>query len=503
MTMMPSRPSRTVSGRPPEWWRKNCRVLYFLCKVVLRTVWEDKFHDLGELHRQLCNFLDPAVTPGRRKMISVFRGSYKTTVLLAYVVWNMIRSIEENRPISICYNTSTKDNAELFMDDFQQIIKECEILRETYAWWPKYETAFRRKTKNKVEFGHFKFHIASLDVRQVSRHYTIIINDDLVNDDNAFSEVERVKVLRKWRLQKSILTKYSKRGIGTEIDVGTPYHSQDLMAHIIKNVKGYAKFIVPYRLVAADGTEFLTFPEVFTWEDFAEIREDQGASIFATQYELNVIDDADRIAYEGMIRYFKFSPENYNRYLIVDPAGTETKRNDPSAFVVLDVDQGGTIYVLYAQHYWLKPVAMQKFAENLAKTYKVDEVYYERDKYTIAIEDTVAHEGSGFMISFVESGGRPKPKRIHRLKQYFETGRIMIAQGMRDFEDQLLTYPDCRHDDLLDALAYSLDIIDAPNKKIVRDRDAEEKVDEFAEEMNRNFAKVREAREGVNQDAFY
>jgi hypothetical protein len=79
----------------------------------------------------------------------------------------------------------------------------------------------------------------------------------------------------------------------------------------------------------------------------------------------------------------------------------------------------------------------------------------------------------------------------------------MIAQGMRDFEDQLLTYPDCRHDDLLDALAYSLDIIDAPNKKIVRDRDAEEKVDEFAEEMNRNFAKVREAREGVNQDAFY
>jgi predicted phage terminase large subunit-like protein len=494
---------RAVAGRPPEWWRKNIKALYFLCKVVLRTVWEDKFHDLGELHRSLCNFLDPYVTPGRRKMISVFRGSYKTTVLLAYVVWNMIRSIEENRPVSICYNTSTKDNAEIFMDDFQQILKDCDILRQVYPWWPKADVAYRRKTKTKVEFGHFKFYVASLDVRQVSRHFTICINDDLVNDDNAFSEVERAKVLRKWRLQKSILTKYSKTGVGTEIDVGTPYHSQDLMAHIIKNVKGYAKFIVPYKMKAADGSEYLTFPEVFTWEDFDEIREDQGASIFATQYELNVIDDVDRIAYEGMLRYFKFAPEVYNRYLIVDPAGTENKRNDPSAFVVIDVDPGGILYLHYAQHHWLKPVAMQTFAEDLARTYKVDEVYYERDKYTMSIKDTVEHSGSNFQISFVEAGGRPKPKRIHKLKQYFETGRIMVAQGMRDFEDQLLTYPDCRHDDILDALAYALDIIDAPNKKYAQDRDRDEPVDEFAEEMRGAFAKIREAREGYNQDAFF
>lgn len=501
ITSLPS--SRAVSGHDPNWWREKIKVFYFLCKVVLRTVWEDRFHDLGEVHHHLCNFLDPNINHNRRKAVSMFRGSFKTTVLLGLAVYSMIRSIEDNKPDSIIYNTATRENAESFMEDFRFIVMNCDILKQTYAWWPKSEASFRKWTKWRVQFGHFSFQVASLDTTQVSRHARQVWNDDLVNDDNAYSETERAKVLRKWKLQKSILTKSSKLKVGTELEFGTPYHSQDLMAHIIKHVRGYEKFIIPYKLVGLKGEEFLTFPEVFTWEDFEQIREDQGASIFATQYELNVIDDADRIAYEGMVRYYKYPPENYNRYLIVDPAGTENKRNDPSAFVVVDVDQAGVLYIAYAQHHWLMPNAMQQFAEQLARSYKVDEVYYEREKYSISIEDTVRHSGSTFIISFVEPKGRPKEKRIHRLKQYFETGRIFLSQGMTDFEDQLLSYPDCQHDDLLDALAYTLDKADAPSKKYSRADEEEEPKDEFESEMNRTFSRMREIRGEGNADQFY
>jgi hypothetical protein len=495
--------------KPREWWRNQCLNLYFLCAAVLREAFEDKFHNFGKLHELLCDFLDVAKNPSRRKFITVYRGAYKTTVLIGYVIFLYVWSIVNKKPTSICYNTATKENAEAFMLEFQEAMRECTLLYWIFPEIPKKEGEFRKWTKWKVEYKWFKFHVASLDVKQVSRHYTVIINDDLVNNDNAFSETGREKIKRQWKFQKSIITKYKKFKVGLEIDVGTPYHSQDLISHIYKNIDSYDKFVMPYALPLDTGDPvelsrrngYLTFPEMQVWEDFDEIFEDQGRSIFATQYELKIVEEASKLCHDHWLRYWTFLPENYVRYLVVDPAGTEDGKNDPTGFVICDVDPLGNIYVVYAEHFWLTPYNVIMMMENLRKEFDPDEIYVEKEKYSITIADTVEHLAPKLNFAFVEHMNEPKPSRIHRLKQWFETKRIFLGEGMNTLEQELLDYPDTPHVDLLDALAYVLKIMQPPDKRVKREFVPEEEP-EFDQQLKRALA-ILEPNRKENMDGYF
>jgi len=459
-----------------SWWRGQCKDLYFMCREVFSTAFLDKFHDFGVIHQHLCNFLMHSKRPSLRKLVSIFRGSFKTTVILGYVAWLFVWHVVSKKPISICYNTATKDNATLFMEEFRNLLTECKFIRRIFPEFPRITT---RKpwiwSRWKVEYKWVKFHVSAIDVRQVSRHYMVYINDDLVNDDNAFSETERETIKRKWKFQKSIITKYRKKKIGLELDVGTPYHSHDLMSFLVNSAKNYDKFIVPYAL-RDDGTipdpwekdGWLTFPEMFTWEDFVDKYDDQGASIFNTQYKLQALEDSDILCKEEWLREWKFLPMNYIRHMIIDPAGSENKDNSATGITICDFDEGGTIYVVYAQRYWITPMELIKEMERLKEEFNPDEIFVEKEKYSVTIADTIEHLAPKLNFSFVESKNVPKPKRIHRLKQHFERGRILIKDHMKELKSQLLNYPS-GDVDILDSLAYQLIKMDVPDRQQQRD----------------------------------
>lgn len=476
--------------KPVSWYRnEGMSDLYFFEYSILADAWLDKFHDMGRIHKIICKFLDTRIVISRKKLISVFRGAYKTTVLLGFVLWLFVHSIVRKKPISVCYNTATKENAAAFMDDFREMIRECQALHEIYPEIPTDPAAYRRWSSFKVEYKWFKFHVASLDTKQVSRHYTIIINDDLVNDDNAFSDTEREKIKRKWKFQKSIITKYRKFKVGLEIDVGTPFHSRDLMGTLINRIKTYDKLLIPYA-IRSDGTPAdlherdgkLTFPEMFTWEDFDDIYEEQGQAIFASQYKLKVVEEGDKLCDEEDLRYWDFPPTSYVRIMVIDPGGTEQGANTPTGITICDFDSHGLIYVMYAAQHWISPFELIKKIEELKEAYDPDDTYVEKEKYSITIADTVQHYAPRLNFSFVEPKNEPKPKRIHRLKQYFDTGRILLRKGMKDLETQLLDYPDCQNKDILDSLAYQIIVADFPKKGIHQDR--EHKIEKgFEEEL--------------------
>jgi len=216
----------------------------------LGECWKDKFQDFGKLHKLLCDFLNLEKNPSRKKFISIFRGSYKTTVLVGYAIYLLTWALVNKKPISIVYNTATKENAESFMEDVRETIRQGIFYRWIFpdGLPDSTDNTYKRWSMKKIEYKWIRFHVASLDTRQVSRHYTIMINDDLVNDDNAHSDVERGNIKRKWRYQKSIITRYKKHDIGLEVDVGTPFDSRDLINYITTKVKSYDKFIMPYAL---------------------------------------------------------------------------------------------------------------------------------------------------------------------------------------------------------------------------------------------------------------
>lgn len=262
-----------------------------------------------------------------------------------------------------------------------------------------------------------------------------------------------------------------------ELEIGTPYDSRDLMAELIKGHQTYDRFVMPYA-ISSDGNRvdpflmngYLTFPELMTWEDYQEIKEDQGESIFASQYELILIDEGDRICREEWIKEWEVLPEAAWRCILIDPAGTEKGKNDPTGIVVFDVDPHGKIHLIYAEEHWLTPATLIQTIENLRRHFDPDDVVIEKEKYSITIADTVQHLAPRLMFSFVEHENQPKEKRIHRLKQWFETGRILFApMGMDKIKKQALNYPDIPHEDILDALAYGPKVLVVPNAKYVRE----------------------------------
>jgi len=491
-----------------DWYRESCRELYFFCLGVLSTAFLDKFNNFGMLHKWMCDWIEVKKNPTRKKFISVFRGSFKTTVLLGYCVWLFVWHLVQKKPISICYNTATKENAEAFMEEFREILRECQLLRDIFPEVPHPASGkYRKWSKYKVEYKWVKFHVASLDTRQVSRHYTVIINDDLVNDDNAFSDKERATILRKWKFQKSIITKYRKFKIGLELDVGTPFHHADLMSYMTRKIKTYDKFIMPYA-VAEDGkvadldkrNGHLTLPEMFCWEDFEDKRQEQGKSIFGSQYELRIVDETDKLCDEEWLRYWRFLPENRIRHMTIDPAGVEHKESSATGITIVDWDEAGTMYILYAQKHWVTPMKLIGLISRLQHDYKpIDETFIEKEKYSITIGDTMEHLAPRFDLSFVEHRNRPKDKRIYKLKQHLERGKVLLCQGMKELENDLLNYPDVDSSDLLDALAYQLDVADTPRKKIIPDFEPE--IEEgFEEEMNKMLG-LDQPEEGM--DAYF
>jgi predicted phage terminase large subunit-like protein len=53
---------------------------------------------------------------------------------------------------------------------------------------------------------------------------------------------------------------------------------------------------------------------------------------------------------------------------------------------------------------------------------------------------------------------RDKLSRAWKLSALFEDGRVYLGRNMHELVDQLLTFPECEHDDLFDALELAIGI---------------------------------------------
>jgi len=271
-------------------------------------------------------------------------------------------------------------------------------------------------------------------------------------------------------------------------------------------IPSYNKFVMPYALPLGENSRgtvdpfkmngLITLPEVFVWEDFQEKLIEQGKSIFNTQYNLKTLEDADVICKQEDLRYFVTPPVNYVRHMVVDPAVSESGVNNATGITIVDWDELGTMYVLYAEEFWISPVELIKKIEELRKLYDPDEIFIEKDKAAITIADTLEYLAPKLNLSFVEPKNIPKDRRINRLTQWFDSKRVLLKQGMKDFENQLIEYPDVDNKDMLDSLAYQLIKMELPNKKGIRElevnveptfEDEMNKATEFYESRKENF----------------
>lgn len=426
----------------------------------MAEAWGERFRDFGEIHREMCAFLtDPSES---RKFLSAFRGSFKTTNLEGFFCHNFCWNHARQIPDEMVYNTATKDNAKRLYQNITHDLLENPLLSWIFKL-PKTDKDYTVFNKDRIQLGQVSIDFASLETTVVSRHYKKMVNDDLENDDNTRFESEREKLKDRWKYQKAVLTKIRKKGVGLEIDIGTPFHYEGLIWHI-RNHPKYAKLMIP----CYDENGDVTFPELYSREDFEEKLEDMGEKIFAAQYLLLPISESDALCKEAWLRDFKRAPSNYWRILLCDPGGAIPGKSDPTAIVVCDVDEAGNIFVQKAQEYWVTSMELIKILAELKAEWQPDDMRVEKDKYAVTIGDMLPHKFARMGISYVEHKGRRKESRIWRMGQWFERGKILLnPNGMEALKKQLIYYTgegSLKFDDLLDALSYVFDVLRKPKK---------------------------------------
>lgn len=172
----------------------------------------------------------------RRTMILAPRGHGKSTICtVAYVLWKLL----QNRDARILIVSNTADQADALLGEMKLQAETSEPLRQLFGdlrgglWRANKLTVAGRK-------GIFKeASVTSIGVEGavISRHYDVIILDDVVDEENASSANARRK-LRNW-YAKVLLPCLEPGG---ELHVlGTRYHPRDLYAGMMDSGGGQAR----------------------------------------------------------------------------------------------------------------------------------------------------------------------------------------------------------------------------------------------------------------------
>jgi hypothetical protein len=237
----------------------------------------------------------------------------------------------------------------------------------------------------------------------------------------------------------------------------------------------------------------------------------------SAQYLLQPLSEEDALCPETWIRYWDTLPDVRWRSMVVDPGGPDSGKSDATGITICDTDEFGNIYVVYAEEHFVTPMKFCDLIVGLKERYDVDDCRIEKERFSTTVADLFRHRFPLFNISFVEHKGRSKgsasvrgDSRIWRLRQWFESKRIFIGRNQKSFQDQVLTFPQptTGRDDMIDSLAYQLDIRRIPKRKskliLPSGREWEPNVEaSFEIEMDKVLANAQAKREGANNDSSY
>jgi predicted phage terminase large subunit-like protein len=195
-----------------------------------------------------------------------------------------------------------------------------------------------------------------------------------------------------------------------------------------------------------------------------------GSYLFANQYQNEVIPDDERRFKLEWLKYYKGIPDKTHVFCFIDPALSNADGADFTGLVVIHVDILQNWYVTHARRFKINPTQIVQLVFDLEKTFKPKMIGIEEVAYQKALLYMLDEEMRRRNVILPIKGVRPttdktKEMRILGLVPRFEWGRILLAQGLHDFESEYSQFPRAAHDDLLDSLAYMDQIVYYPTKE--------------------------------------
>lgn len=445
--------------------------LKFLCMEILwkgnppdRRMW-------GPVHDDLEKFL---MKPARKKAILLPRGHLKSEIV---TISKSIQHILKNPNVRILIANQIWDISRGFLRSIKGYL-EGSPLPQLYGnfvsnRWNEDEIIVRQRTNRGLKEPTVA--TTGVEAEKTGGHYDVIVLDDLTGLTNSMTKEQREKTKR---FRRSMVNLLDPGGIIYEI--GTRWHLDDTFSEIFEKESDYYDIMV--RQVVENGK--ILFPEKFSqrfnakYKDFEMTTEPCMDYIdhlkktlpyveFSAQYLNNPIDEENQDFKKSFFRYFDRRPENLYIALTMDLAISEKSFNDYTAFVVTGMDRYYNIFVLdYLKGRWNPSDVIRNVFQMQAK-WKPNAVGMETQglqktlKY--AVEQEMRTRGVHFPVEELTSGiqADAKKQRIRALEPFYRDGKVHHANWMKDreLEIELMTFPKGKHEDLIDALSYSLQVL--------------------------------------------
>lgn len=440
---------------------------WFFCRVIMKNDWLTK-----EVHLDLCNFLQQDYP--NKKLVELPRGFLKTTVASVYYpIWLAIN----NPSIRILLVQNTFENAAKRVHEIRSIFERNDLFKALYnEIVPNFNSKNIRWSNECAEvnrpttFPEGTFESAGVGTKLTSRHYDVIIEDDLVTADTHDLSGEEIapnmedvdKAIGWHKMATNLLIDYktSKR-----IHIGTRWFQEDMINHIKTHEPGYARFLKT--VYDEDGNAI--YPKRFDDEVLDAKKEEMGTYMFATQMLLDPMPLEKMIFKPNWNRYFNTAPETKN-VLAIDPAIGESKQNCDSGFAVVGGAPNGLIYIHEAFGKQMNLTEQVRITFKLVRDYNIHKVVVETIAYQEALAQAIAlerdrvdekgvkvNEDVHFSIVKEVPGGKDKKDaRIKSMIPYFENGKVLMKKNMSKLQKQLREYPFGKKRDVIDVLAYAI-----------------------------------------------
>lgn len=225
--------------------------------------------------------------------------------------------------------------------------------------------------------------------------------------------------------------------------------------------------VVYEKAIRDDGS--LLFPERLTKDFLEQQRRVMGSMFFANQYQNEIISDEDRKFRPEWLRRWTELPQEKYTFAFLDPAIGQKDHNDYTALAVIDVDVNGAWYLKVANRYRLTPTEIvekvfQVQAEFNCQCIGVESVAYQ-EALLYMLDEEMKRRQKVIPVKGITRTKTSKEARIYGLVPRFEWGRLFLPRGTEDLEDEYLSFPRGKHDDILDAIASLEEIVFYPSKK--------------------------------------
>jgi len=410
----------------------------------------------------------------RRSLLLAPRGHGKSSIAaIVFAIWKVVT----NPDVRILLVSNTHDQAKVFLREIRTHLERNPCFRAVFGdlragKWSDTELLVRRDLIAKEA----TVTATGANGLVVGRHFDVIIADDIVDEENSWSETQRSK-LHTW-FYKTLFPCLEPDG---ELHViGTRYHGGDLYGQILARAANRAPGpqcappdedaeaalpISPWairedRAVDADS---VLWPERFSAGHLAEIRAELGEVIFACQYLNDPSGADDAIFKEDWLQYYETLPMepmgpddgSYRTvplrvYQGVDLAISQRESADYFAMVTIGVDGSHNIYVLDTFRGRLTfEKQLQKIRE-VAGRFRPLRIAVESNAYQDALPSELIRT-AGLPVRKVRQT-RDKMVRAIRLSPQFENGKVFLKRSMIELIAELQLFPRAAHDDLFDAL---------------------------------------------------